>query len=168
VPILFGSSATRHANQQPRCCRTDGAEPAGQDLTQATCCTILPLSARAWSVEYTDEFERWWDTLTEDDQEAIDAAIELLEERGPALGRPLADNVHQSRHGNMKELRPTSTVRVLFAFDPRRTAILLIGGNKAGAWNRWYDQYIPLADTLYDDHLHAIETEQTEGGSTDG
>jgi hypothetical protein len=107
-------------------------------------------------VEYTDEFEAWWNTLEEDEQEAIDAAVELLQERGPALGRPVADNVHQSRHPNMKELRPLKTIRVLFAFDPRRVAILLIGGDKRGTWNRWYDEMVPVADALYDEHLTEV------------
>lgn len=110
----------------------------------------------AWEVAYTDEFEEWWDDLSEEVQEAIDAAVEVLEERGPALGRPLADNVHQSRHPSMKELRPTSRVRILFAFDPLRMAILLIGGDKSGSWNRWYDRMIPVADQLYDAHLAEI------------
>jgi hypothetical protein len=109
-----------------------------------------------WDVEYTDEFEAWWETLGEQEQEAIDAAVELLEQRGPALRRPLADTVHQSRHSNMKELRPTTSVRVLFAFDPRRVAILLIGGDKRGSWNRWYDQMVPIADALYDEHLAEV------------
>jgi hypothetical protein len=101
-------------------------------------------------------FEAWWETLNEEVQEAIDAAVELLEERGPALGRPLADNMHQSRHPNMKELRPASSTRVLFAFDPRRVAILLIGGHKRGSWNRWYDEMVPIADALYDEHLAGV------------
>ena len=56
----------------------------------------------------------------------------------------------------MKELRPTSTIRILFAFDPKRVAILLIGGDKRGSWNRWYDQMVPVADDLYDEHLTDI------------
>ena len=110
----------------------------------------------SWEVEYTDEFERWWDELSEDEQEAIDAAIELLEEHGPGLGRPLVDTIKQSRHQNMKELRVAGTIRILFAFDPRRVAILLTGGDKRGDWNRWYDEFVPMADALYDDHLAEI------------
>lgn len=109
-----------------------------------------------WDVEYTNEFEAWWHTLEKEEQDALEAAVGLLEERGPALGRPLADNMHQSRHPNMKELRPLRTIRVLFAFDPRRTAILLIGGDKRGTWNRWYDEMVPVADALYDEHLTEI------------
>lgn len=110
-----------------------------------------------WEVEYTDEFEAWWESLSESDQEAIDAAVEVLEERGPALGRPLVDNVHQSRYPNMKELRPTATIRILFAFDPRRAALLLVGGDKEGSWNRWYDEFVPIADEIYAEHLTDIE-----------
>jgi hypothetical protein len=111
-----------------------------------------------WTVEYTDQFGEWWDTLTAEDQQAIDAAVRLLEESGPGLGRPLADTVEGSRHQNMKELR-VRTIRILFAFDPRRTAILLIGGDKRGRWQTFYDEMIPLADRLYDEHLEEIKRE---------
>lgn len=84
--------------------------------------------------------------------------MEVLEERGPALGRPLVDNVHQSQHPNMKELRPLGgNIRILFAFDPRRSAILLVGGDKTGHWNEWYAEQVPVADALYDEHLQEIE-----------
>ena len=98
--------------------------------------------------------------MDENEQIAIDAAVEVLEERGPALGRPLVDNVHRSRHANMKELRPLGgDLRILFAFDPRRTAILLIGGDKSGTWNKWYAEMVPLADQLYDQHLADLAQE---------
>jgi hypothetical protein len=118
-----------------------------------------------WEVEYTDEFGDWYDDLGPEDQNAVIARVELLEQFGPALGRPAVDNVHQSRHPQMKELRAEHALRVLFAFDPRRTAILLIGGDKSPAepgspnWNRWYDRYVPIADDLYDDHLQELEEE---------
>ncbi len=87
--------------------------------------------------------------------------MEVLEERGPALGRPLVDNLHQSRHANMKELRPLGgDLRILFAFDPRRTAILLIGGDKRGRWNEWYAEMVPVADQLYDEHLAELVREE--------
>jgi hypothetical protein len=76
--------------------------------------------------------------------------VELLEAMGPALGRPQVDAVRQSRHPNMKELRiqhAGQPYRVFFAFDPRRAAILLIGGCKAGD-ERFYDRMIPTADSL--------------------
>ena len=113
-----------------------------------------------WEVEYTDEFGLWWTDLEDDEQERLTAAVELLEEFGPALGRPTVDTLEQSRHPNMKELRPRGGfLRVLFAFDPRRTAILLCGGDKTGRWNAWYAVAVPLADRLYDEHLAALSEE---------
>lgn len=89
------------------------------------------------------------------------AAIELLEERGPQLGRPIVDTVKASRHKNMKELRPGSAgrseLRVLFAFDPNRQAILLVAGDKAGNWKTWYKTNIPVADDLFDDHIRQLK-----------
>ena len=110
-----------------------------------------------WEVEYTDEFEEWWTTLTVPEQTTIDDAVAALEELGPGLGRPWVDTVKTSRHPNMKELRPRGGhIRILFAFDPRRTAILLIGGDKAGRWQEWYAAMVPVADRLYDEHLTDI------------
>lgn len=113
-----------------------------------------------WEVEYTDEFGQWWRTLAEAEQEDIAVAVQQLEEQGPALPRPFADTVKGSRHANMKELRPPgSNIRVLFAFDPRRMAILLIGGDKTGRWKAMYEEIIPLADALYDEHLRLLDGE---------
>lgn len=110
-----------------------------------------------WDVEFTNELEAWWAQLTKDEQERVAAAVELLEEHGPALGRPFADTLEGSRHPNMKELRPRGGhMRVLFAFDPRRTAILLLGGDKSGRWSAWYAEAIPDADVLYDEHLQTL------------
>lgn len=111
-----------------------------------------------WDVEFTNEFEAWWDSLSSDEQQAIDAAVVVLERRGPGLGRPLVDTVVGSRHANMKELR-VGTIRILFCFDARRSAILLIGGDKRGRWQEFYDQAIPLADDLFDEHLQALKDE---------
>jgi hypothetical protein len=103
----------------------------------------------------------WWESLPEGLQTGVGAAIEELEEQGPGLGRPLVDTINGSRHRNMKELRPVvaGNIRVLFAFDPRRHAILLIGGDKTGRWKRWYDQFIPIADDLYDAYLKELREE---------
>ncbi|HEV2117738.1 MAG TPA: type II toxin-antitoxin system RelE/ParE family toxin [Terriglobales bacterium] len=116
----------------------------------------------AWDVEYTDEFEAWWNTLEVDEQEEVEAKVELLEEFGPVLPRPHADVIVTSKHAKMKELRADVVrrqLRVLYAFDPRRKAILLIGGDKTGSPN-WYKQYVPRADELFDDHLAQIKREQ--------
>jgi len=112
-----------------------------------------------WGVEFTDQFGEWWDTLTVAEQQSIDAAVRVLEQRGPGLGRPLVDTVEGSSHANMKELR-AGTTRVLFAFDPARNAILLIGGDKRDRWQQFYAEMIPLADRLFDEHLAELEKEQ--------
>lgn len=108
-----------------------------------------------WDVLYTDEFGAWFGTLTEDQQDAVIARVELLETEGPALGRPTVDTIRGSRHPNMKELRASKggAIRILFAFDPQRHAVLLVGGDKIGQWASWYETAIPAADNLFDEHL---------------
>jgi hypothetical protein len=114
-----------------------------------------------WDVEVTDQFKDWWDGLTEDQQESVTDRVKLLAERGPDLGRPLVDKIKASRHHNMKELRASQSgsLRVLFMFDQRRHAILLVGGDKSGEWNAWYDVAIPIADDLYDEYLNELRDE---------
>jgi hypothetical protein len=114
-----------------------------------------------WEVEYTDEFGNWWDGLDEAEQNAVARSVELLKRIGPALGRPHADTVYKSRHPNMKELRTQCggrPFRTLFAFDPRRAAILLIGGDETGG-GRFYERMIPIADRLYDEYLEELRKE---------
>jgi len=114
-----------------------------------------------WEVEYTDEFGLWWETLDADEQESIAASVELLRQLGPQLPRPHADTLKGSRHANMKELRTQHAgrpLRTMFAFDPRRTAILLLGGDKTGD-DRFYQRLIPLTDDLLDQHLAALQRE---------
>jgi len=120
----------------------------------------------AWEVEYTDEFEAWWNGLTEEEQIELDAKVRLLEQDGPVLPRPHSDVIVTSKHPNMKELRGKvifpqhrAELRALYAFDPRRTAILLIGGDKTGN-PKWYEEYVPIADQLFDDHLKQIERDE--------
>ena len=114
-----------------------------------------------WEVEYTDEFAECWMGLTQDQQEALDDRVMLLAQRGPDLGRPVTDTIAGSRHPNIKELRVSKggVLRVLFAFDPRRHAILLFGGDKSGRWNEWYRSAVPQADDLYDAHLDQLRSE---------
>jgi hypothetical protein len=118
----------------------------------------------AYLVEYTDEFAEWWETLDDGEQESVDVYVLLLEERGIALSYPYSSDVKGSRHGQMRELRiqhKGDPYRVFYAFDPRRAAILLIGGSKAGN-DQFYAKYVPLADRIYDDHLKALKKEQGE------
>jgi hypothetical protein len=113
----------------------------------------------AWAVEVTGQFETWWNALSEDAQVEISAKVELLQERGPTLPRPHADVIATSRHANMKELRGKVEgrhLRVLYAFDPRRTALLLLGGDKTGDPN-WYEKFVPIADDLFDQHLRQLK-----------
>ncbi|WP_407676931.1 type II toxin-antitoxin system RelE/ParE family toxin [Phytohabitans aurantiacus] len=116
-----------------------------------------------------DEVVEWFVDLTKNDPasaDLIEDAVDRLASDGPALGRPLVDRIRGSRHHNMKELRPGSTgfseVRILFAFDPVRRAVLLVAGDKSGNWRRWYDTAIPLADDRYDVHLAELETRNYE------
>lgn len=99
----------------------------------------------------------WFTPLPTEDIDLVTAAIDSLEAHGPTLGRPVVDHVKASRHHNMKELRPGSSgrseMRILFAFDPRRRAVLLVVGDKAGNWKRWYGRNIPIADDHYDEWL---------------
>lgn len=112
-----------------------------------------------WEVEGTDQFAAWYGALTASDQEHVDYVIYKLEEEGPTLRRPAADTLNGSRFPNMKELRVTARpIRIFFAFDPRRTAILLIGGDKTND-SSFYDRMIPIADRLYAEHLAHLETE---------
>lgn len=116
----------------------------------------------AWEVEYTDEFGDWWDDLAEGEQVAISAIVGLLEAKGPQLPFPYTSGIENSRHSHMRELRIQyrgEPYRVLYAFDPRRVALLLIGGCKGGD-DRWYDRYVPIADRLYDEHLRALDEEK--------
>jgi hypothetical protein len=118
----------------------------------------------AWAVEFTEVFGAWFARLDGKEQAAVVAAVQILRERGPGLGRPLVDTIKGSRHANMKELRPRGGhLRVLFAFDPRRTAILLIGGDKTNRWEAWYREFVPIADRLYDQHLAALDLTKEEG-----
>ena len=114
-----------------------------------------------WNVEYTNEFGEWWGTLAENEQDDVSASVELLGVNGPGLPYPHSSGIKGSRHGRMRELRVQSggkPIRVFYAFDPRRTAILLIGGGKTGD-DRFYERFVPLADDLYDEYLQELKEE---------
>lgn len=119
-----------------------------------------------WEVEYTSEFAEWWNGLTADEQASVNAKVILLQQFGPALRRPHSGAIQSSRHRNMKELiiqnagRP---YRVLYAFDPLRNALLLIGGDKTGN-DRWYEIFIPIADRIFDEHLASLEKREENDG----
>lgn len=108
-----------------------------------------------WSVIRHAEVQAWYDALDSEVAARVQAAVDLLSEHGPGLGRPYVDGIETSRHSNMRELR-TGTVRVLFAFDPRRQAILLVAGDKRGEWNRWYRRAVRVADERFDQWLNEM------------
>jgi hypothetical protein len=121
----------------------------------------------AWNVEVTDEFKAWWNGLTEAERISIERVVLLLEERGPHLPFPYSSGVTGSRHSAMRELRVQHLghpYRVLYIFDRRRVALLLLGGDKTGD-DRWYEKNVPLADQIYD--IYLAETEEENNAKDD-
>lgn len=115
----------------------------------------------SWEVEFSDEFGRWWEALNAAEQKSVDFTVSLLQQVGPILRMPHSSGIEMSRHTHMRELRiqhEGRPYRILYAFDPRRAAILLIGGNKTDN-NRWYEEQVPRADAIYDEHLRELENE---------
>ncbi len=115
----------------------------------------------AWEVEGVDEFADWFGGLAEAEQVSVGRVVDLLVEHGPSLPFPWSSGVEGSRHSNMRELRIQHCGRqywVLYSFDPRRAAILLLGGDKTGN-NRWYEENVPRADLLFDEYLQELKTE---------
>jgi hypothetical protein len=116
---------------------------------------------RAWDVEYSDEFGNWWLSLDGREQEAVGSMVDRLTEQGTALGYPHSSQIKGARHGHLRELRVQCAgrpLRVFYAFDPRRSAILLLGGDKRGD-SRFYERMVAAADRLYDEHLEALRRE---------
>lgn len=124
-------------------------------------CVMTHTPGVGWEVVFTDEFGEWWDTLSAEQQDAIVDRVQLLEQNGPNLGRPVVDTLAGSALPNLKELRASEggALRVLFIFDPVRRAVLLVGGDKSGRWAEWYRVAIPLAEALYAEYLDAIRKE---------
>lgn len=114
-----------------------------------------------WEVETTDAFDKWFDVQTEALKEDMLAAMMILSEYGPQLGRPFADTVNASAFSNMKELRVQhqgSPIRAFFAFDPSRHSIVLCAGDKTGLnEKKFYKEMIRLADAEYRNHLISKE-----------
>jgi len=113
-----------------------------------------------WEIEGTDEFWAWYNALDEPEFSAVNAVVDKLAEVGPGIRWPLTGHIASSRHKNMRELIvPYGNLRVLFVFDPRRTAILLMGGDKTDRWEEWYDENVPRADNLYDKYIAELRRE---------
>ena len=114
-----------------------------------------------WEVEYTEEFREWWIELTPHQRDTIESKVDMLSRRGPDLDYPHTSAIRGSRHSHMRELRVQSggrQIRIFYAMDPRRTSILLIGGDKTGN-DRFYEEYAPIADRLYDEYLEELRME---------
>ena len=123
-----------------------------------------------WSVEFTDEFGIWWDTLSGHERIRITASVGLLERRGPNLPFPHSSGIAGSRYCHLRELRIQiggRPLRIFYAFDPRRVAILLIGGDKTGQTD-FYPRMIAVADGLYDEHLAELAAEAARRSMDDG
>ena len=136
-----------------KCCRDRGAAYSLD--------SIFPLGyiQNVADVLFTGEFEAWWDGLSVEEQVSINAIVILLESQGVNLGFPHSSKIAGSRHSHMRELRIQHAghpYRILYAFDPRRDALLLIGGDKTGN-DRWYEVFVPVADRLYQEHLEKLE-----------
>lgn len=114
-------------------------------------------------VEYTDEFEYWWEELSDSEQRSVAHYVKLLQDYGVTLRHPYSSGITTSRHSSMRELRVQHEgrpYRVLYIFDLRRAAILLIGGDKTGD-NLWYEKNVPAADKIYDNCLDELRKEQS-------
>jgi len=115
----------------------------------------------AWEIDRSSEYLEWWQELSQTQRGSITRIVDLLAERGIRLGHPYTSQVNSSRPSRMRELRVQSRgspLRIFYAFDPRRAVILLIGGDKTGN-DRFYDQYVPIADRIYDAHLDELYKE---------
>jgi hypothetical protein len=112
-----------------------------------------------WLVLFTDEFEVWWDGLSMEEQDSIDPVVLMLGQEGATLRFPYSSGIKGSRYSHLRELRiqhQGRPYRILYAFDPDRNALLLIGGDKTGD-DRWYEIFVPIADRLYREHLKELE-----------
>ena len=117
-----------------------------------------------WTVQGTVEFEAWFGALTESERKSVIRTMYLLEVYGPQLGHPHSSKVFGSRHPQMRELRIQHSgrpYRVLYGFDPRRAAVLLLGGDKTGS-SRWYEESIRAADRLFQRHLDELKKKEQE------
>lgn len=114
-----------------------------------------------WEIVGTDEFAEWYRSLNLDQAAAIDTRVEALAADGPTLGRPTVDSMKASRHHKELRCSKDGALRVLFAFDPIRQAVLLLGGDKSegSAWSAWYATAVPHADDLFDIYLQELRDE---------
>ena len=114
-----------------------------------------------WQIEYTDEFYSWWMELTETVQDRCAAVVDMLEREGPTLRFPYSSEIVGSKIA-LRELRIQCggrPYRILYAFDPARNALLILGGDKTGN-ARWYEEYVPRAEKIYEQYLNELKEEK--------
>ena len=112
-----------------------------------------------WKIKTLETFDNWFKSLSLPEKEDVLAGIYLLEDQGANLSRPYADTLKGSKFKNMKELRVQhkgKPYRIIYAFDPKRQGILILGGNKVGD-DRWYKKNLPLADKLFKQYLEDMK-----------
>lgn len=115
-----------------------------------------------YEVEVSDEFKDWYEPLSEAEQLSVERVVLMLMEAGPALGFPYSSGINGSKFSHMRELRiqhEGRPYRVLYAFDPARSAFLILGGDKTGD-EHWYEKMVPKADAIYAEHLKVLKKEQ--------
>jgi hypothetical protein len=118
-------------------------------------------SREPWKILVLPEVDEWIETLDEKRQRRVLDVIQYLAEEGPHLGRPYVDTLNGSKIANLKELRP-GTMRIIFAFDPWRMSVLLVGGDKAGNWQQWYKDAIPLAEQRFKQYMERRRAEEQQ------
>jgi hypothetical protein len=162
MPMHFKAVDGNRDGNPERRPRTTGANGRVHPAVRFTVRYTRRVATSEWEIYLVDEVRDWIDSLDPVAHARVVQALDLLAETGPGLGRPLVDTIHGSTIANLKELRP-GTVRILFAFDPWRCSILLVAGDKAGRWNQWYTEAIPLAEQRYETYLK--ERTEEEGGT---
>lgn len=114
-----------------------------------------------WDVKFHDTFAAEFVELPDEVKVEIAALTKVLQKHGPEYGRPRVDTLNGSKHANMKELRfdaADGVWRVAFAFDPKRSAILLVAGDKSGVnQKRFYKKLLTTADERFDGHLKELK-----------
>jgi hypothetical protein len=118
---------------------------------------VMP--ARPRTAHRTDDFQSWERTLDAERRTKVSAAIDHVVAGGPTLGSPHVEKIQRTNLHRLKEVRVDRGIRLLFAFDSNRDAVMLVGGDKTGKWNRWYRPNIELAERLYADHERGIGKE---------
>ena len=116
----------------------------------------------SWNILQSDSFSDWFNELSDSTKKDILRAVSILEEKGPLLGRPFVDTLKGSNLTNLKELRVQSLgnpFRIIFVFDPKRNAILLVGSNKKGV-SRFYEKMISEAEEIYKEYLEVLNEEK--------